>query len=156
MARVDRPVGFRGGLKRWVAPKEARALAAELDRVRTCEGLAGWLASSPLVTDLGSATAGIRYRARLGALADPVDGEAIARSLIIRVAALRRVRAISSHASENRMRVPSACGSFGSSHSLARCPACDAPLDATLAPSAGDFYCSQHGAEQEADLDALL
>jgi hypothetical protein len=155
MARVDRPVGFRGPLSRWIEPGEARTLARKLAGIKSRAGLARWLAS-PEAEALGSATSLLGYRVRLGCFPDGLDGAAI-RSLIVRVAALRRLHAIAEHATANRMNVPAAVGSDRSRRSLARCPACDESLDAaTFAPSRGEVYCEEHKADEEAELDELL
>jgi hypothetical protein len=155
MARVDAPVGFRGGLARWVEREEARTVVLELAGISTCGQLVGWLESTA-AAGLGSAGAVFEYRARLGALEEPVEGAAVARSLIVREAALRRLAAIRDHARANRLQVSAAVGTDQSGRSLARCPACDAPLDASAAASGGHFYCAVHRVEEDADLDELL
>jgi hypothetical protein len=153
MAVRDRPTGFLGGVGRWVSGEEAREIAGQMGALSTVGELVAWL-EQPLAESLGTATALLGYRARLGVAGDPFEPGALARGLIVRVAARRRHEAIVSWARERRLNLPAVLEPDGQGRSpLERCATCGVPLTEL---SCSRFYCDAHRGDERAELDALL
>lgn len=161
----DRPQGFRGGIGRWVAAEEARALVEEVSALDTTGDLRVWRDSSPLAPWLrsgaGRAFVHVIYGTAAGRrswsdadepLTDEDRAELVAVA-VVEIADSRRHAAIVEHARGRAMPLPAAVGIDGTGRSLARCPTCDAPIN--LGHEFG-FYCFAHHADCDRDVAELL
>lgn len=146
MAVRSKPAGIRGGLGEWVRPEDVVQLQAEVAAILTAGDAVRW-----------DPTLKVSYRARIDDELERVvldsDRAEILAEAVLKLAHKRRHDAIAAHAREHMLNRPAALGIDGSGRSLARCPACDAPIN--LGHQFG-FYCADHQAECAADVAAIL
>lgn len=120
-------------LSSWVSRDEARAVADAFAGMQSSRELGEWFESHPEAESwLVSLIGVLGYRACLGVL-EWVDGAAVVRHVIVKLATGRREDVTA-----------------GRAHARVLCPTCGSTVDRQ------SFYCSEHVAEEAADVARLV